>query len=662
MEKEASEVLTPSLKIDYYFILAYYGLLAIVLISNIIAYQDSAKALMIGIILPLAILVITLSVSFMSYFHPQINISEELLSLSYYISTGLVLIFCDGNLFSLFFSNPMPDSYLPSMNSLMILSFIGPKKLVPNRRVYLLSSFFLAVLSFILNCFCSQKLPLSVFQFLILLLSIVSSSQMCHSAKVSFSKSVFMAYRQAQTSGSSPSTIFEEIVDHIQSSSEKLMDLYSMCDSEIRHRITESLNELTCAFRKLTTNINIYQANIEAMGKNMDSEDKQFIEQNFIARVSSSYQDTEEMNFVYLSNSESSYGVDQLTGILKQIGAEWNFDTFFMRDLTGNCPIKVCGEYVVKRYHIAGSLNMNLSAMSSYLNEVEIGYFSNPYHNNCHGADVMCSFLYLISASEIIQHMTSIELLATIIATVAHDVGHPGVNNRMLIMTRDKLAVQYNDISVLENMHSSTVFTLLAKQKNNFLAGAPEEMFIWFRKVIIEMILATDMAKYFDQLGYFKAKYINDQANLEMPSDKKLDYFKLLVKCSDVGHAAKKIDLHEKWCGLIMEEFFQQGEKEKELKLSVSMFCDKLTTNIPKSQAGFIRNIVMPLYSAFNTAHYSSKIEELCIRQLDSNIQYWEHKLNNKHQTEGFESDRAFLVVPNTVLNPRRGSMPLLYS
>ena len=229
-------------------------------------------------------------------------------------------------------------------------------------------------------------------------------------------------------------------------------------------------------------------------------------------------------------------------------------------------------------------------------------------------------------------------------------------------MTRDKLALLYNDISVLENMHSSTVFTLLERQKCNFMAEAPGEMFIWFRRVVIEMILATDMAKYFDQLGYFKAKYVTDQSNLEMNSDKKLDYFKLLVKCSDVGHAAKKIELHDKWCGLIMDEFFAQGDKEKELKLSVSMFCDRMTTNIPKSQAGFIRNIVLPLYNAFNTANYSNKIEEFCIRQLDSNIQHWEHKLNNKHQTEGFESDRAFLVVPSAVINPRRGSMPMLFS
>ena len=47
------------------------------------------------------------------------------------------------------------------------------------------------------------------------------------------------------------------------------------------------------------------------------------------------------------------------------------------------------------------------------------------------------------------------------IASVAHDIGHPGVNNTFLINSNDELAIRYNDISVLENHHASSLFKIL---------------------------------------------------------------------------------------------------------------------------------------------------------------------------------------------------------
>lgn len=656
--RQNSKIAKPP-KADYSFICIYYGLLITVLISNILAYYPDPHALLIGVILPLGTCVLTLGISFACFFIPQFNISEDVIHLCFYLVTGLILIFEDSNIFKLLFDSKMHYSYMPSMFALMLLIQFGPKKLVKNRRIYLTTSFFLAVLSFLLNIFGSQPRGLSVFQLIILLISILFNSQRCESVRISFSKSIFLAYNENKKIDA-PKTVLEEVLELIQNTTEKMMEYYNQCDSEVREKVNEGVSDLRQAFKKLITNKNIYEADIEVIGKDMDIEQKQFIEENFYS--SEAVLSGKEGSRLIRMHSEVPYALDQITGILKQIGSEWNFDIFFVKDLTGNCPIKACGEYLVKKFAMTASLPLKMEAYSDFLVDLESLYNPNPYHNNSHAADVMCSFVYLVSGSDIINYMTTIETLACILACLAHDVGHKAKSNRFHVQTHDSLAIQYNDISVLEMMHASTVFTLLAKESLNFMKDVSGDMFIWFRKIIIEMILATDMAKYFDQIGYFKAKYMNEQVNIENSNDTRLDMFKILIKCADIGHSAKKIELHEKWCGLIMEEFFAQGDLEKNLKLTVSMFCDRVTTNISKSQSGFIKNIVLPLYNAFTLVLHSSKIEENCVRQLETNANYWEMKLNGKNQTEGFDSDRFLLVVPAPGYNPRRGSMPLLFA
>ncbi|CAG2163870.1 unnamed protein product [Oppiella nova] len=49
---------------------------------------------------------------------------------------------------------------------------------------------------------------------------------------------------------------------------------------------------------------------------------------------------------------------------------------------------------------------------------------------------------------------------------------------------------------------------------------------------------------------------------------------------------SKSFNLHYKWTKLLMEEFFRQGDMEKELGLPYSPLCDRNTTLIPQSQIG----------------------------------------------------------------------------
>lgn len=44
--------------------------------------------------------------------------------------------------------------------------------------------------------------------------------------------------------------------------------------------------------------------------------------------------------------------------------------------------------------------------------------------------------------------------------------------------------------------------------------------------------------------------------------------------------------MHKKWTDRVMEEFFEQGDAEKDLGLPLSPLCDRNATVIPESQVG----------------------------------------------------------------------------
>ena len=70
----------------------------------------------------------------------------------------------------------------------------------------------------------------------------------------------------------------------------------------------------------------------------------------------------------------------------------------------------------------------------------------------------------------------------------------------------------------------------------------------------------------------------------------------MLLHCADISGPSKPWDTHERWTQSLMQEFFAQGDQEKALGYPVSPLCDRLTTNIPESQVGFISYITKPAF------------------------------------------------------------------
>ena len=102
------------------------------------------------------------------------------------------------------------------------------------------------------------------------------------------------------------------------------------------------------------------------------------------------------------------------------------------------------------------------AAIGSFVAVVQRHYSpQNPYHNFQHCVDVThATFLMLVG---IRAAVSDIECYALLLAALAHDLEHPGVNNAYLIKSRDPLAITYNDTSVLENRHAACLFEIVAR-------------------------------------------------------------------------------------------------------------------------------------------------------------------------------------------------------
>ena len=130
----------------------------------------------------------------------------------------------------------------------------------------------------------------------------------------------------------------------------------------------------------------------------------------------------------------------------------------------------------------------------------------SPHHNSRHAADVTQGMYYLITFGEYeymsvghrsapnagpdprfcrgsdpeytifsgglhdIVKCNKMEIMAILLATACHDVGHPGVNNKFLCATHDKTAIQVMALGFLVVCISDSIMRPLLIRVRNSLA------------------------------------------------------------------------------------------------------------------------------------------------------------------------------------------------
>uniref|UniRef100_A0A673XRM6 Phosphodiesterase n=1 Tax=Salmo trutta TaxID=8032 RepID=A0A673XRM6_SALTR len=295
---------------------------------------------------------------------------------------------------------------------------------------------------------------------------------------------------------------------------------------------------------------------------------------------------------------------DELAKELEDVN-KWGLNVFKVTQFSGNRPLTVMMHTIFQERDLLKTFKIPLDTFITYLMTLEDHYHGDvAYHNNIHAADVTQSTHVLLSTPALEAVFTDLEILAAIFASAIHDVDHPGVSNQFLINTNSELALMYNDSSVLENHHLAVGFKLLQEENCDIFQNLTKKQRQSLRKMVIDIVLATDMSKHMNLLADLKTMVETKKVTssgvllLDNYSDR-IQVLQNMVHCADLSNPTKPLQLYRQWTDRIMEEFFTQGDRERERGMEISPMCDKHNASVQKSQVGFIDYIVHPLWETW---------------------------------------------------------------
>ena len=356
---------------------------------------------------------------------------------------------------------------------------------------------------------------------------------------------------------------------------------------------------------------------------------KKFATNKNIKRINKGY------SFIRIQNQLTHEGHDSIKLI-----NEKNFDVFQLKDLIGyNNVLPFAGRIILENLGLIDEEILNIQKLDSFLVSVAKQYKKETlYHNSLHGTDVTqsCYIFFSHTNAEKIAKTNVLDLLSIFISSLGHDIGHPGLTNTFHINDSTEMAITYNDISVLENFHASTLFKIIRKTETNIFDKLTTIDYKIIRKRMIAEILATDMANHSKTTSLIKSKISLSEngkdfklnllsGNEQTKNEEQQCLLDFIIHLADLAHNTRLFNISLKWVELLSEEFWLQGDLEKQRNLPVSFLCDRESINIPQSQKGFISGFIIPTFEILTNIFPTLKFT---LDNANKNLKQWQKLLN----------------------------------
>jgi GAF domain-containing protein len=232
-----------------------------------------------------------------------------------------------------------------------------------------------------------------------------------------------------------------------------------------------------------------------------------------------------------------------------------------------------------------------------YILTVRSNYRPVAYHNFTHAVSVTHSLYVMIVNGMLDNYMDRLEMFSMFVAALNHDIDHRGTNNAFQQKTGSVLANFYG-ASTMERHHFNHAMTILNSNSGlNILEQLSTANYKRCLELIEQCILATDLTAFFPTRKQLLA--ILEKDGFDRKSKHHMSLLRgVLMNCADLGAMYKPFESCVHTANYVYEEFFQQGDKEKEMGMPYSSeLTDRSKkSEIPRMQVGFFNFVVIPAF------------------------------------------------------------------
>jgi hypothetical protein len=267
------------------------------------------------------------------------------------------------------------------------------------------------------------------------------------------------------------------------------------------------------------------------------------------------------------------------------------------------------------RVGIHQTLNISLVNFCSYLNALADQYIpTNTYHNFTHATDVLLVTCHLLLECGGTSRMTEWEVAACFLGAHAHDVGHPGTNNRYQIAAKTALGEKYGADATLESYSADLGQQIL--EDHEILGNISPQDRLSVLATFRSCILGTDMAQH--QTTCLALKHLpNDFFTQNYPPKRPgrapfpgngdythaLSLPALLLHAADIsGPSRHSVAIWLTRSLAVTREFVYQGDCERANHIPVTEAFDRLILQsegldgFQRRENEFTRGLVLPYY------------------------------------------------------------------
>ncbi|CAD7956985.1 unnamed protein product [Amoebophrya sp. A25] len=357
---------------------------------------------------------------------------------------------------------------------------------------------------------------------------------------------------------------------------------------------------------------------------------------------------------LYLRSNLSAGEEEQIETSLRSMD-EWHCDMWMAAEVCDVNAIPVIFLKFFICYDLIGILNLDFDLLFNFCSFAQERHRPQvPFHGFAHATSMAQAVHYFL------QHgltqgtdyfLTPLHKFTLFFGCMVMYLEYPGLSNEFLVSVRHPRAIRYNDRAVNQNYALALCFANLADPELNFLLHVPKETQELFRRLLIATILKTDLSQHFREVSLFKTKLAassdggfggaaggNSAGGISGASGGSNNtpaqgiafedlalLLSMTLKLADYSWCCRPLQQMLRWSERMHDEFFLQGDVQKEFFPQVSSFCDRDTTDTSKVTLGFILVVAQPLAVAY--------------KQLVRNdAAFQKHVLQ-----EGLEANRAYL-------------------